>query len=89
MPSPFPGMDPFLEQETIRHDFRKRFLPAAAAHLASQVLPRYIVLIDEHVYLRDMDTEDDRPVGRPDHPPDPHLTDEDAAWAESLSGEAE
>jgi hypothetical protein len=53
MPSPFPGMDPYLEQETIWHDFHERFLPAAAAFLAAQVLPRYIVLIDEHIYLHD------------------------------------
>jgi hypothetical protein len=51
MPSPFPGMDPYLEQEVIWHDFHERFLPAAAAHLSIQVLPHYIVLIDEHVYL--------------------------------------
>jgi Protein of unknown function (DUF4058) len=51
MPSPFPGMDPYLEQEVIWHDFHKRFLPAAAAQLSIQALPRYIVLIDEHAYL--------------------------------------
>jgi hypothetical protein len=66
MPSPFPGMDPYLEQEVIWHDFHERFLPAVAAHLSHQVLPRYIVLIDEHVYLYDIETEAHRPVGRPD-----------------------
>lgn len=30
MPSPFPGMNPYLEQEDVWHDFHKRFLPAAA-----------------------------------------------------------
>ncbi len=53
MPSPFPGMDPYLEQEPIWHDFHERFLPVAAAQLSAQVLPRYIVLIDEHVYVND------------------------------------
>jgi hypothetical protein len=66
MPSPFPGMDPYLEQEVIWHDFHERFLPAVAAHLSHQVLPRYIVLIDEHVYLYDVETETHRPVGRSD-----------------------
>jgi Protein of unknown function (DUF4058) len=66
MPSPFPGMDPYLEQEVIWHDFHERFLPAVAAYLSHQVLPRYIVLIDEHVYLYDVETEDHHPVGRPD-----------------------
>jgi hypothetical protein len=66
MRSPFPGMDPCLEQEVLWHDFQKRFLPALAAQLSSQVLPRYIVLIDEHVYLYDAETDSRRPVGRPD-----------------------
>ena len=66
MPSPFPGMDPYLEQEVIWHDFHERFLPAVAAYLSHQVLPHYIVLIDEHVYLYDVETEDHRRVGRPD-----------------------
>ncbi len=35
MPSPFPGMDPYLEQEIIWHDFHQRFLPAAAAQLSA------------------------------------------------------
>jgi Protein of unknown function (DUF4058) len=66
MPSPFPGMDPYLEQEVIWHDFHERFLPAAAAQISAQVLPRYIVLIDESVYLQDVDMEQDCPSGRPD-----------------------
>jgi Protein of unknown function (DUF4058) len=55
MPSPFPGMDPYLEARW--HDFHERFLPYAAAHLARQVLPRYIVLIDENVYDPELDEE--------------------------------
>jgi hypothetical protein len=59
-------MDPYLEQTVIWHDFQKRFLPTAAALLAAQVLPRYIVVIDEHVYLRDAETDSRYLVGRPD-----------------------
>ncbi len=72
MPSPFPGMDPYLEQEVLWHDFHEKVIPAAAAYLAAQVLPRYIVLIgyivliDENVYLHDLSTEARRGVGRPD-----------------------
>src|SRR5580692_10620329 len=43
MPSPFPGMNPYLE--AIWHDFHKRFLPAAAASLVPQIRPEYFVLI--------------------------------------------
>jgi hypothetical protein len=59
-------MNPYLEQEVLWHDFHKRFLPAAAAHLTAQLLPRYIVLIDENVYLHDLTESGARPIGRPD-----------------------
>ena len=66
MPSPFPGMDPYLEQEVLWHDFHEKFIPAAAAYLSAQVLPRYIVLIDENVYLHDLSGETRRGIGRLD-----------------------
>jgi hypothetical protein len=30
MPSPFPGMNPYLEQYDAWHDFHERFIPLAA-----------------------------------------------------------
>ena len=57
-------MDPYLQ--SLWHDFHERFIPAAAAHLAAQVRPRYIVLIDETVYLHDIPPEQRRPLWRPD-----------------------
>jgi hypothetical protein len=59
-------MDPYLEQEVVWHDFHEKFIPAAAAYLTAQVLPRYIVLIDENVYLHDLPVEESRLVGRAD-----------------------
>jgi hypothetical protein len=64
MPSPFPGMDPYLEARW--HDFHERFLTYAAAHIARQVLPAYIVLIDEHVYVRVVLWQEPRAAIRPD-----------------------
>src|SRR3954454_5758634 len=66
MPSPFPGMNPYLEQEVIWHDFHERFLPAAATSLVPQIRPKYIVLIDENIYLHDIPPSERRPPGRPD-----------------------
>ncbi len=66
MPSPFPGMNPYLEQETVWHDFHERFLPAAATALVPQIRPKYIVVIDENIYLHDLPTGERRPIGRPD-----------------------
>lgn len=66
MPSPFPGMDPYLEQEDTWHDFHERFIPLAATLLGGQLRPRYIVKIDEHVYVHELSTEPRRLFGRAD-----------------------
>jgi hypothetical protein len=49
-------MDPYLEQDVVWHDFHEKFIPAAAAYLSAQVLPRYIALIDENE-IPDQDVE--------------------------------
>jgi hypothetical protein len=64
MPSPFPGMNPYLEHEDAWHDFHERAIPLAADLLGSQVLPRYFVKIDEHVYIHELESR--RLVGRAD-----------------------
>jgi hypothetical protein len=57
MPSPFPGMNPYLEQDDAWHDFHERFCPLAAELLTAQVRPDYIVKIDEHVYIHELAEE--------------------------------
>lgn len=66
MPSPFPGMNPYLEQEDVWHDFHERFLPVAAELLLPQVRPKYIIRLDEHAYIHELPASDRRLVGRPD-----------------------
>lgn len=66
MPSPFPGMNPYLEQEDVWHDFHERFLPAAAEAIGPQVQPDYIVKIDEHVYVHEIPAGPRRLLGRAD-----------------------
>lgn len=66
MPSPFPGMNPYLEQEDAWHDFHERFIPLLATILGGQLRPRYIVKIDEHIYVHEMASESRRLVGRAD-----------------------
>ena len=64
MPSPFPGIDPFIEGQ-IWMDFHAEFVPAIRAAL-NQVLPeRYVVRIEEYVYL-DLQREDDLMLVQPD-----------------------
>ena len=66
MPSPFPGMNPFIEQDAFWHDFHLEFLPAIRARLVAQVRPRYIVMLDKHLYVQEVPAAPRRLVGRSD-----------------------
>jgi hypothetical protein len=66
MPSPFPGMNPYLEQEDAWHDFHERFMPMAAAMLEPQVGDDYIVKIDETVYIHEAESNQREMLGRAD-----------------------
>lgn len=51
MPSPFPGIDPYLESPLYWQDFHERFLPYAAEVLQPQLPDRYRARIGERVIL--------------------------------------
>jgi Protein of unknown function (DUF4058) len=59
MPSPFPGMDPYLEDPGRWPDVYARFINIASDLLAEQVAPKYFVRIEDRVYI-----SDDRDPGR-------------------------
>ena len=52
MPSPFPGMDPFIENQRWK-SFHSCFIADLGATLTAMVRPRYVVDIEENVYLGD------------------------------------
>lgn len=64
MPSPFPGMDPYLESRSIWPDVHHRLITAMGDALSPQVAPAYYVGIEEHAYIVRLDHEE--LVGRPD-----------------------
>jgi hypothetical protein len=66
MASPFPGMNPYLEQEDVWHDFHQKFIPALAAALVPQLRPAYIVKVDTHVYVHEPPAGERHFAGRPD-----------------------
>src|SRR5262249_17764157 len=51
MPSPFPGMNPYLEQSARWKDFHQRFVTAAAEVIGAQVLPRYYVNLEADIFI--------------------------------------
>jgi hypothetical protein len=62
MPSPFPGMDPYLEHPAGWQGFHTEFAAALQRYLAPRLRPRYYVALEERVYL----AEAQDPVGAPD-----------------------
>jgi hypothetical protein len=66
MPSPFPGMNPYFEQTVHWLDFHTEFLSALRRLLAPQVGPKYIVQLEEHIYIHDLPPEPRRRLGTAD-----------------------
>jgi hypothetical protein len=58
MPSPFPGMNPYLEKLEMWSDFHDRFLVHAAEALTAQARPHFIISIAEHLFVQDPDGGD-------------------------------
>ena len=66
MPSPFPGMNPYLEQQGVWHDFHQRFVVAISDQLSAETRPAYSVRLEERVYVHDLPDDERRYMGRPD-----------------------
>jgi hypothetical protein len=64
MPSPFPGMDPYLEHPRSWPNFHHRLITAIAIHLGPQLRPKYRVVVEEAMYQTA--TPDSILVGIPD-----------------------
>lgn len=58
MPSPFPGMNPYLEQATVWQDFHQTFLVTLRTAILPQVAPRYFVELEVSLYLDPSDEDD-------------------------------
>ena len=66
MPSPFPGMNPYLEKPDVWQDFHDRMIPAISDALSPQVRPNYIVKIEEQLFIHEPGTNELILVGRGD-----------------------
>ena len=64
MPSPFPGMNPYLENPELWSELHHRLITAIAIALQPQLSPKYRVAIEKRTYLSD--GEDLLLVGIPD-----------------------
>ena len=57
MPSPFPGMDPYLEISGDWRDFHARFLNGCADTLADQLPENYVARIEEQFHILEFPEE--------------------------------
>lgn len=57
MLSPFPGMDPFLEDPTLFPDFHFEMIGAIRGQLAEKLEPDFFVHVEQHVYITEPDME--------------------------------
>ncbi len=64
MPSPFPGMDPYLENPELWPEVHSRLVVAIADHLTDQLSENYRVAIEKRIYVSS--GEDSLLVGLPD-----------------------
>src|SRR5262245_32555274 len=67
MPSPFPGMNPYLESDSVWQDFHQAYCSALRDSLVPQIRPHYFAKVNEHLFVREAD-EDTRRIllGRAD-----------------------
>ena len=66
MPSPFPGMDPYLEQPGIWIGFHGQALAAIIAQLVPKVTPSYVVQMVEQLFIHELPAKERWQVGRGD-----------------------
>ncbi len=65
MPSPFPGMNPFLEHPDVWNTVHFFLIGAIAQRLTAQVRPDYLVHVDSHVWIHEwVDDRDERGPSR-------------------------
>ncbi len=65
MPSPFPGMDPFLEVPELWPDAHHGLITTIQELLNKKIRPRYVARVEERVYM-DSEDEPDRFTWMPD-----------------------
>lgn len=79
MPSPFPGMDPWLENPVRWPGVHHHLISAIQDQLGGQLRPRYVALVEERVYI-----SDDRDPGRRYINPDLHLAETEYGPSERI-----
>ena len=75
MPSPFPGMDPFLEDPSFWPDVHLNLIAALQAEINKQARPNYFARVEQRVYI-----SDDNDPGRRVIVPDVRIVENSEPW---------
>jgi hypothetical protein len=89
MPSPFPGMDPYLENPATWSDLHQRLITYIADALQPELRPNYLARIGERVYVAETGRNiypDITMLGRPMRERKPTGSDETAAPVAEVEG---
>src|SRR5690606_33988624 len=66
MPSPFPGMNPYLERASVWHDFHEALIVDIRRALVPQIRPAFIATQDDNIYVHELSAQERRFPGRSD-----------------------
>jgi hypothetical protein len=66
MPSPFPGMNPFLELNDSWEDFHQDFISRSRELISRDISANYIAKIETRLYVHELSAEERRYFGRAD-----------------------
>jgi hypothetical protein len=66
MPSPFPGMNPYLERAAVWNDFHGGYIHQAQIAITRQVVPGYLVMVEEYLFIHERSGEERLVIGRGD-----------------------
>jgi hypothetical protein len=66
MPSPFPGMNPYLEHPAVWVDFHDSLIPAIRGALNEQIRPTYFAKVEELLFIHELSSDERRLFGRAD-----------------------
>ncbi len=66
MPTPFPGMDPYLENQGLWEEVHTNLIVEIQHFLSPLVRPYYRVAVERYAYLSLFPVDDSLPVGKPD-----------------------
>lgn len=66
MPSPFPGMNPYLEQDDTWEDFHQSFITHARDVLSGEVGEHYLVKVEVRLFIHELSAEERLQFARAD-----------------------